>query len=74
MAMTAVILILMTAMGKSPLFIGLIAVLGFFMYAVRPVIQAWLMESSPKHMAGTSVGILFGMQSVGQSISLCLAA
>ncbi|MGG2199134.1 MULTISPECIES: MFS transporter [Paenibacillus] len=69
MAMTAVILILMTAMGKSPLFIGLIAVLGFFMYAVRPVIQAWLMESSPKHMAGTSVGILFGMQSVGQSIS-----
>lgn len=69
MAITAVILILMTTLGKSPLFIVCIAVLGFFLYAVRPVIQAWLLEASPKNMAGTSVGILFGMQSLGQAVS-----
>ncbi|TBL81402.1 MFS transporter [Paenibacillus thalictri] len=69
MAMTAIILVLLAIMGKSPLFIVFIAVLGFFLYAVRPVMQAWLMETSPKKMAGTSVGILFGMQSLGQAIS-----
>ncbi|MBP1155819.1 MULTISPECIES: MFS transporter [unclassified Paenibacillus] len=69
MAMSAVILIVMAVLGKSPLFIVFIAVLGFFLYAVRPVMQAWLMEASPQKMAGTSIGILFGMQSLGQSIS-----
>jgi FSR family fosmidomycin resistance protein-like MFS transporter len=69
MAMTAVILIFLAVLGKSPLFIGFIALLGFFLYAIRPVMQAWLMETSPKKMAGTSVGILFGMQSLGQSVS-----
>ncbi|WP_217437232.1 MFS transporter [Paenibacillus sp. JMULE4] len=69
MTVSAVILIAMAAFGKSPLFIVFIAVLGFFLYAVRPVMQAWLMESSPQKMAGTSIGILFGMQSLGQSVS-----
>jgi MFS transporter, FSR family, fosmidomycin resistance protein len=69
MAMTAVVLILMAMMGNSMTFIFFIAVLGFFLYAVRPVMQAWLMEATPKKMAGTSVGILFGVQSLGSSFA-----
>ena len=69
MAMTAVVLLFMAVAGKSPLFIVFIAVLGFVLYALRPVLQAWLLESTPKNMGGSSIGILFGAQSLGSSIA-----
>ena len=69
MAMTAVVLVFMAVAGKSQAFIVFIAVLGFFLYAIRPVMQAWLLESTPKNMGGTSIGILFGAQSLGSSIA-----
>ncbi len=69
MAMTAVVLIFMAVAGKSHAFIFFIAVLGFFLYAIRPVLQAWLLESTPRNMDGTSIGILFGAQSLGSSVA-----
>ena len=69
MAMTAVVLLFMAFAGKSPAFIVFIAVLGFFLYAIRPVMQAWLLETTPKNMGGTSIGILFGAQALGSSVA-----
>jgi len=69
MAMTAVVLVFMAFAGKSPMFIAFIAVLGFVLYALRPVLQAWLLESTPKNMGGSSIGILFGAQSLGSSVA-----
>ena len=69
MGMTAVVLVFMAMAGKSTAFIVFIAVLGFFLYAIRPVLQAWLLESTPKNMGGTSIGILFGAQALGASIA-----
>ncbi|MGE5616821.1 MAG: MFS transporter, partial [Bacillota bacterium] len=69
MGMTAVVLLFMAMAGRSQAFIVFIAVLGFFLYAIRPVLQAWLLESTPKNMGGTSIGILFGAQSLGSSIA-----
>jgi MFS family permease len=69
MAMTAVVLVFMAVAGKSQAFIAFIAVLGFFLYAIRPVMQAWLLETTPKNMGGTSIGILFGAQSLGSSVA-----
>ena len=69
MAMTAVVLVAMAFAGKSPVFIAFITVLGFVLYALRPVLQAWLLESTPKNMGGSSIGILFGFQSLGSSIA-----
>jgi MFS family permease len=68
MAMTAVVLIGMAFAGRSQVFIFFIAALGFFLYAIRPVLQAWLLESTPKGMGGTSIGILFGAQALGAAI------
>lgn len=67
MAMTAAVLLFMALAGKSQAFVALIAVLGFFLYALRPVLQAWLLETTPKNMGGSSIGILFGTQSLGAS-------
>ena len=68
MATSAVVLALMAFVGGSPLFIGLIAILGFFLYATRPVIQAWLLDVTPKHMGGSSIGVLFGAQAIGGAL------
>jgi MFS family permease len=69
MAMTAVVLVFMAFAGKSMAFIVFVAVLGFVLYAIRPVIQAWLLESTPKNMGGSSIGIMFGAQALGSSIA-----
>jgi MFS family permease len=69
MAMSAVVLVFMALAGKSHAFIAFVAVLGFFLYAVRPVLQAWLLETTPKNMGGTSIGILFGAQALGSSVA-----
>ena len=73
MLMSAVVLAFMVFAGKSHAFIFFVAVLGFFLYAIRPVLQAWLLESTPKNMGGTSIGILFGAQSLGSSVAPLLA-
>src|SRR5258706_12497519 len=68
MLTSAVVLILMALAGGSPLFIFLVAVLGFFLYATRPVIQAWMLDITPKNMGGSSIGVLFGAQAVGGAL------
>jgi len=68
MLSSGAVLALMAFAGGSPLFIALVAVLGFFLYATRPVIQAWLLEATPKNMGGSSIGVLFGAQAVGGSL------
>ena len=73
MATTAVVLAAMAFAGGSPLFVALVAVLGFFLYAIRPVIQAWLLEATPKNMGGSSIGILFGAQALGAAVGPLLA-
>jgi MFS family permease len=69
MAMCAVVLVFMGFAGKSHAFIVFVAILGFFLYAIRPVMQAWLLETTPRNMGGTSIGILFGAQAAGSSIA-----
>lgn len=68
MLSSGVVLVLMAILGGSPAFIALIAVLGFFLYATRPVIQAWLLDTTPKNMGGSSIGVLFGAQAIGASL------
>jgi MFS family permease len=73
MVTTAAVLIAMAFAGGTPLFVGLVALLGFFLYANRPVIQAWLLETTPKNLGGSSIGILFGAQAIGAAIGPLLA-
>jgi len=68
MLSSAVVLVFMALAGNSPIFIALIAILGFFLYATRPVIQAWLLDITPKNMGGSSIGVLFGAQAVGGAL------
>lgn len=69
MFMTVLVVLAMALASDSTWVIFLVALLGFFMYATRPVIQAWSLEAAPASMAGTVVGIIFGLQAVGAAIS-----
>jgi predicted MFS family arabinose efflux permease len=66
---TAIVMALMAFAADSTWVIFLVALLGFFMYATRPVIQAWSLEAAPTTLAGTVVGIMFGIQALGSAIS-----
>jgi MFS family permease len=68
MAMSAVVLLFMAFAGRSPAFALFVAFLGFFLFAIRAVLQAWLLDATPKHLGGTSIGILFGTQALGAAI------
>lgn len=68
-SVTALVLIAMASFGQSKFFIAFIAILGFFLYAIRPVMQAWLMDTTPRKLQGTSIGVLFGVQSIFSSLS-----
>jgi FSR family fosmidomycin resistance protein-like MFS transporter len=68
MVMSAVVLLFMAFAGRSPVFVLFVAFLGFFLFAIRAVLQAWLLDATPKHMGGTSIGILFGAQAAGAAI------
>ena len=39
------------------------------MYATRPVIQAWSLDAAPTSLAGSVVGIMFGIQALGSAVS-----
>lgn len=68
MVMSGVVLLFMALAGRSPVFALFVAVLGFFLFATRSVLQAWLLDVTPRHLAGTTIGILFGSQAIGGAI------
>ena len=42
--------------------------LGFFLFAVRAVLQAWLLDATPPGMGGSAIGMLFGTQALGAAM------
>lgn len=73
MAMSGVVLVFMALAGRTPAFALFVAFLGFFLFATRSVLQAWLLGAVPRQLAGTSIGLLFGAQAVGSALGPLLA-
>jgi sugar phosphate permease len=61
---TSLLLVALVILRLNFLFIGVLAVLGFFLFSLRPVIFAWTMDLAPKNVSGTTVSALFGIQSL----------
>ncbi len=69
MLLTGVTIVGMVLVGQSFAFIIFVALVGFFLYAMRPVMQAWAVENTPKRLAGTGVGLQFTILAIGGSIA-----
>src|SRR5215470_5186453 len=68
MSVTAVIILFMALAGGTIWFVLLVALLGFFLFAVRAVLQAWLMDTTPPGMGGSAIGLLFSTQAAGAAL------
>lgn len=73
MMMSAVVIAVMLLAPGTPLFIACTALLGFFLYAVRAVLQAWMLDSTPASAAGSAVGIMFSTQAIGAAVAPLIA-
>jgi predicted MFS family arabinose efflux permease len=67
MTTSSVVFLFMAFAGDSPWFVFFIAVLGFFLFAIRAVLQAWLLDATPPDMGGSSIGTLFAIQAIGSA-------
>jgi predicted MFS family arabinose efflux permease len=67
-SVTAVVILGMIFAGGTELFVYMVALLGFFLFSIRAVLQAWLLDATPSNMGGSAIGIMFGMQAAGQAI------
>ncbi|HEY7712927.1 MAG TPA: MFS transporter [Candidatus Binatia bacterium] len=66
---TSVMLFVLAYFQLDWFFITGLACLGFFLYAVRPVIWAWVLDLSPRELGGSTVSFFSGSQSLLSSLS-----
>ncbi|WP_017727539.1 MFS transporter [Halalkalibacterium ligniniphilum] len=64
MIITSVLVVAVVFIQIDWLLITTLAILGFFLYSLRPVMQAWIMSSTKKSMSGTTTSLLFTTQSM----------
>ena len=60
---TTLIVFALTFVDSLPLYVAGVSVLGFCMYALRPVIHGWMMDMAPKELGGSVTSLVFGTQS-----------
>jgi len=73
MLMSAGVIGVMLLAPGTLLFVFCTALLGFFLYAVRAVLQAWMLDTTPATASGSAVGIMFCTQAIGAAIAPLLA-
>ncbi|MCP5151478.1 MAG: MFS transporter [Ectothiorhodospiraceae bacterium] len=64
LTVTTAVLFVLTVVSNEALFIGGVSVLGFALFAIRPVIHSWMMDLTPREMAGSATSLMFGTQSL----------
>jgi MFS family permease len=69
MGSTTVLVLALTMISDATIFIVAISILGFCMYAMRPVIHSWLMDRTPPSLAATMTSAMFGTQSTLTAIT-----
>ncbi len=64
LGLSTVALLLLTLIGDAVLFIAGVSLLGFALFAVRPVMQGWLMDLTPPELGGSATSLMFGVQTI----------
>jgi len=54
----------LAAVSQLEGFVLLVLLLGFLLFAIRPVVQSWCMDLAPQSIEGTAISLLFGFKSV----------
>ena len=62
LGLSTLAIVVLTGLGSEVLFIAGVSVLGFALYAVRPVVHSWLMDMTPPELGGSATSLMFGAQ------------
>ena len=62
LGVTTVVIALLTLLGDGVIYVAGIAVLGFALFAVRPVVHSWMMDLTPPALGGSATSLMFGTQ------------
>ncbi|SDH46873.1 MFS transporter [Roseospirillum parvum] len=62
LGLSTVVILALALAGRPVLFVAGVTVLGFVMYAIRPVIHSWMMDITPANLGGSATSLLFGVQ------------
>jgi MFS family permease len=61
---TTVVIIALTFVTDPIIFVSIVSILGFVLFAIRPVMHSWLMDITPPEMGGSATGLMFSTQYV----------
>jgi sugar phosphate permease len=64
LALSSVMIVLLTFIGNATLYVAGISLLGFFLFSIRPVVQSWMMDMVPPGFAGSATSLMFGTQAI----------
>jgi len=64
LSVTTVIIAVLTLINNDVLFVAGVSLLGFALFAVRPVVHSWMMDMAPRELAGSATSLMFGTQSL----------
>jgi MFS family permease len=61
---STVVVASLVMIGSVEVFVVGISVLGFVLFAVRPVIHSWMMDLTPPNLGGSATSLMFGSQAI----------
>lgn len=64
LSVTTVMIVVLAFVDNTLFFAAGISVLGFALFAVRPVVHSWMMAMAPAEMGASATSLLFGSQSI----------
>lgn len=61
---TTLVIIGLTLIQNELLFVSVVSVLGFALFAVRPVVHSWMLDITPPRWSGSATSLMFGTQAI----------
>jgi len=59
---TTLTILALTVVSSGVVYVTCVAVLGFGLYAIRPVVHSWMMDITPPAFSGSAASFMFGVQ------------
>ena len=64
LTVTTIVIATITLIQNDVVLVATVSVLGFALFAVRPVVHSWMMDLVPASLSGSATSLLFGTQAL----------
>jgi sugar phosphate permease len=64
LTVTTVVIAAITLIQNDVVLVAAVSVLGFALFAVRPVVHSWMMDLAPASLSGSATSLMFGTQAL----------